>query len=417
MIAERPVASKRRLLPAMLTLALIGGACREEPRRPAAPTTTAAPAVPSAPAAPAATTTAAPAAPGTRSARGEELERAQRTLEALIRAGASDPTNPWALAHGLLAFGPELKTSDGRLAIEVMVGDFAEQRTVDGRKLLVFPPRSAAGRPVEPHPDLIVKSLLEVEVPLSRRFPLKDGATVTLERLVEDAAWKFEEPTDDAAWRRFAWSDSAWLDALADDGRVRTQRGELELDALNARALAQLEKEQAFLEGPAASGRPDLVEKRKQGIFAHTCGGMHFIQAVTKWASRKQEPALRARVLHQLELLLFRWEAERRIYRRMIEQEPRYKVLLEIQQLKFYGHTLETLGLAARWGLRLDASAEPQVRALAADLLDTVRALEPTYGRAAQLFASSPQSYYDLIGDGCHAVRGLREARLAFFRE
>ena len=75
------------------------------------------------------------------------------------------------------------------------------------------------------------------------------------------------------------------------------------------------------------------VEKRKQGIFAHTCGGLHFVQAVARWVLTGGGDAERARLRRQLDLVLFRWDAERRIYARMIAAEPRYRVLLLVQAL------------------------------------------------------------------------------------
>ena len=55
-----------------------------------------------------------------------EAETRLKRLEGYVMRGASDPENPWALAHGILAFGPNLKATNGRLAIDVMVEDFAQ---------------------------------------------------------------------------------------------------------------------------------------------------------------------------------------------------------------------------------------------------------------------------------------------------
>lgn len=86
------------------------------------------------------------------------------------------------------------------------------------------------------------------------------------------------------------------------------------------------------------------------------------------------------------------------------------------QQLKFFGHLLETLALAARLGTAEgDATltaqlAEAQWLALT-DLLGALEQLEQerAYERLSEIAAQRPQLALDLVGDGCHAVHGLRE--------
>jgi len=180
--------------------------------------------------------------------------------------------------------------------------------------------------------------------------------------------------------------------------------------------VQRLESDQAFLLGPFSRGRPDKVQKRKQGIYGHTCGGLHFIQAAVQGAGRTKDPGELLRARKQLELLDFRWDAERRIYREMIRTQPKYRFLLLVQEMKFHGHVLETMAMAHEWGvLHATPATRAQARKVAADLVDAVRELEPMYASQAKLKKSVPQSYLDLIGDGCHAIRGLRQTLVAFF--
>lgn len=133
-------------------------------------------------------------------------------------------------------------------------------------------------------------------------------------------------------------------------------------------------------------------------------------------ASVTQDANLKKRVLHQLEVVLFRWEAERRIYKEVLAEQPQYKWLILVQELKFYGHVMETFALARDYGvLPKDAETERKLRMVAADLVDVVAQLEPAYRSQDVLAQVAQQTRYDLIGDGCHAIRGLRRGLVAFF--
>lgn len=357
-----------------------------------------------------------PPGPPMREASRAEIEGAIESLSKVVMAGAQDPKNPWAMSHGLLAFGPKLKASDGRLVIDVIVHDYVQLETIANKEVYGFPGQTAENTPVEPHPDLLVKSLVEAGVPLTHKFKLKSGKKVTLQRLVDDAAWSFAMPVSDTEWHKFAWSLTLFLQAYGIEGVVKSQTGDLPVRVLVDRAVNKLELEQAFLLPLKHAGRPDQVEKRKQGIFAHTCGGLHFVQAAIQGAGRSEEKAAIFRANKQMELVDFRWDGERRIYRQMIRTQPKYRFLLLVQELKFHGHILETLAMAQQWGVRpADAATRLLAQRVAADLIDAVKDLKPMYDAQENLKESVPQSYYDLIGDGCHAIRGLRQALVAFF--
>ncbi len=350
--------------------------------------------------------------PPRRTAERSAVEAGISQLSDLIRSGATDPANPWAMAHGLIAFGPDLSAADGRSAVDV-IATYLEKTTVDGRVVWSFPTKTAINEPVEPHPFLITKAMVEAGVPLDRPLPAKDGRP-TVRKLVDDLVWLFEVPRDELGWHNVAWALSVLAAKPPADRMIPTRAGRLSLEALASRALQRLEQEQGFLTKPMKRRRPDVVRKRRQGIYTHTCGGLHFVQAVARVGGHF--PSLQGRVLQQLDAVRFRWAAERRIYRQLADMKPRYRGVLLVQELKFYGHQLETLALAAKWGLvKVDPDLRLEMRMVAADLLDTIRALVPLYGRLDRIREATPQIYYDLVGDGSHALRGLREGLVAFF--
>jgi hypothetical protein len=294
------------------------------------------------------------------------------------------------------------------LAIDVIVEDFVEAHE-DGEKVAYYSfPEQVNGIPVEPHKNLMIKTLLEAGVPLDRTWrPKSSKEKVTLERLVRDAERVFVPPVAEPDWRNFAWT----LDAF-----IRAESESVKLRELALRAIHRVEEEQAFLLPALETNRPDRVEKRKQGIYGHACGGMHLIQAAIQAAKYVDDPNATKTVQKQLAILLFRWDAERRIYRDYIAKNPDFAPLLLIQELKFHGHLLETLAFAKEAGL-IEAGPEMQkeVGWIAGDLLNTLDQLEPVYAKSKELLKVRPQSYYDLIGDGCHAIRGLRRSLMAFF--
>lgn len=336
------------------------------------------------------------AAPATRS-------MSHQALREQCLVWAADPKNPWALAHGVTAFGRTFLAADGRTADTVMVGDFLLQNgdpSLGGP--FGFAKYAADGTPIEPHPNLIAKTLVLAGVPLAARYPTPFKTKVTLQQLVDSAKRSFRHvPSNAEYWKQVAWT----LDLLTHTNGTST-----EFDPVMTDALAELERATADLKQGLLSGAPQ-VDKRKQGLYAHPCGGLHFVQAVLSYASR---PAIRqawgARVESQIDILFYRLESERRQYDAARQQMPQYALEILTQQVKFYGHFLET---TAR--LKTDLAwrpSEPQRRdiAKATALLDaTVRELQElkAFERMESLKTSKPQVFLDLIGDACHASHGL----------
>ncbi|MEE2903715.1 MAG: hypothetical protein VYC39_15420 [Myxococcota bacterium] len=338
-----------------------------------------------------------------------EAETRLKRLEGYVIRGASNPENPWALAHGILAFGPNLKASNGRLAIDVMVEDFAQLEGKGKNRSVNFPTRTPKDHPVEPHNNLMASSLLQAGVVQTKTFKLKTGEKISMKDLVERVRMEAVLPETPKQWHDFAWTYSALLHAGAKPKSESSKN--LALNALN-----YVESQQAFLTELMRKGQPDKVVKKKQLIYAHTCGGLHMIQAALFGASLLRDPKVNARAQTQLETILFRWKAERSIYRNMKRQYPMYSLLLQAQELKFYGHLLETLSQSQRMGIYpVNDNSRAIVKGIIQDLVSTIDDLAVNYLDLESVKNVKKQVYYDLIGDGCHAIRGLRESLMAFF--
>ncbi|MCB9588798.1 MAG: hypothetical protein H6718_25530 [Polyangiaceae bacterium] len=336
-----------------------------------------------------------------------------------VRKGASDAGSPWAMAHGLIAFGKDFKASDGQDAVDAIAKLLVLDTGASGKPTWQFPPGSPAA-PSEPHPHLIVDVLLQVGVSPSRELTTQTGRKISLQTLIDQALRDAKDPTTEPEW-----IDSPWLLDLL----TRTAKGKNRATRLAPVVWEQLSKQTQLIadyrgapERAFANGTPLFEAKRnKTQIYGHHCGGLHFMQAALSLeASVKAEPQ---GVAPELDRLLKRIALERSTYNALDAQTqgtPAARLLL-VQELKFFGHSAETLGLARELelydpttneGKRLDAA----LRALAWDLKRVFDGLEQdsAYKQLDAIKSERVQTYLDLIGDGCHAMRGLKRALPAF---
>jgi hypothetical protein len=154
------------------------------------------------------------------------------------------------------------------------------------------------------------------------------------------------------------------------------------------------------------------VPKRKQGIYAHPCGGLHLFQAV---ATHARHPAVRkawgARLDTQVAVLFYRLTSESRQYdAALTSAPPAYRLPVLVQMVKFHGHFLETLGrYRVETGWKPSPEQKQAVEQAHALLDGAVRRLETlgAFRDMESLKATHHQLHLDLIGDSCHAAHGL----------
>lgn len=329
------------------------------------------------------------------------------------RYGAN-PKNPWALAHGITAFGATFRASDGRPAANAVVTDYLQRLPLpSGHTTLGFARFSPDGTPIEPHTDMHVKTLLLAGIPPRRSFATKLGAPTTLASLVRDTERRFLGETREAA----DWGEAAWtLDVLslshspASATLTSADGARQDLSIVMDQALAALEA--ANLEFvQAIEANTPVVPKHKQGIYAQACGGFHFVQAVLGWARHSSiRRRWATRIDTQIAVLFYRFDSERQQYESAIARAPQYRLEVLTQMLKFYGHFLETTARLHRDLHWVPSPRQKHTLRIARALLDaTSRDLDEigAWRNAEQLRASKPQIYLDLIGDACHAVHGI----------
>jgi len=350
---------------------------------------------------------------------------AREILARVVRAHALDPTDAWAMGHGLLALGGEAALPDGTPVVDHLFNRFAE-RSADGT---VGFPATHQGRPVEPHEDLVLKMITEVGVAPDRAVTVA-GAASTPAALYRDAlarTWVDGDRTSYESWNDVGWSLQGLATWAPPDLLSWTARGghETSLDALATAALDVLRRESASLRRAKAAGetpsRTAMGRAGNLGLLGYTCGGAHLLQGVAYAAGRGFVPEdRRGELAEEAGLYLWRlsWEIpELDAFRKRF---PELGPKLVVQRLKFLGHLVETLHKMAIQGLFTPDRAQRKTMNRAVDeLIGTVvgleasgwfRGLDALRREAKPRFpgvTTNEQIYLDTVGDAAHALRGL----------
>jgi hypothetical protein len=189
----------------------------------------------------------------------------------------------------------------------------------------------------------------------------------------------------------------------------------IDLNQVTDWAVDRLEQETARLREIRTTG--GKLRKDAKHIMRFTCGGAHLFQGVSYAVGRGfGSPRCREVLREQTELLLWRREAELLAYREALRERPDLEVTMLVQQAKFLGHWNESVHKALILGLdQPDEAARAGLEKGLQQLVETVRLLQAAgaYQRMDRLRLSPGQDlniYLDLVGDSCHALRGLRLA-------
>ena len=345
-----------------------------------------------------------------------DLEMALAVLGEVVDAHASDPENPWAIVHGLVARGEGFTVQGGEPAIPYLYETYAEVAEIDGERLPAFP-RSAGEIDIEPHTDLVLKALTEVDVDPAtvvhvhgEEFEVGDTWTHSLKTTFLD------KNTGDSSYD--SPNDMPWgvqgLALWAPPGTTWTSFSgtPMALDDLAKMLVHVTTSESAFMLQAMVSGQ--TFEKKGQGIFKYTCGGAHMVQGATYVVARGfGDKAEREKMEVQGKLLFYRFPIEIGIYQQGMADHPQHRLILLAQQLKFTGHWLESVHKLMAAGLYEPSASDQLVLAQAVDVLVvTTKELKAlgAFDNLQDIQAKNHQLYLDLIGDSAHAIRGAELA-------
>lgn len=344
---------------------------------------------------------------------GSRLAQAKQTMRGLIRRYSSVKDDPWAMMHGVRAFGKRFMLDEGP-AVDYLCSHFLQLQTVRGRAYLGMTPDA------EGHFNAFLKTLLEAGVGLDYAFVVQ-GRRQTVGDLLSSGKTLFvfdatlsplDGTRDEAAWSVIAFSmttppnKAVWKNAIGQ---------EIRLHDVIAALFAAVEQGSAEY---ATAMQQGIMPSRKAPIAGFTCGGTHVIYslAVAVRHGHLGEEG-RRRLTSILNILIWRLKADMHLadqyYRAMAKTntpaDARHLHHLDTR-LKFLGHAIEIIQYVRLFGLYTPTVAqEAEIRAateiLAAAILEVGRADIASFRRG------DPQLYAFLIGDACHAYHGLTMAR------
>jgi hypothetical protein len=341
------------------------------------------------------------------------IERAMAKLGALVDAHGTNPDDPWALGHGLLTRGAQMRLPDGRSAVDHLFATYGRTFKAGSNELIFFPER-IGDTLVQPHSELLLKALTEAGVSPGRQVQVQ-GKTFTVADLYRGSLMRTYLAPEDNHSSFASTNDMPWaLQALAAwapaDLAWSTPDGtQMSLDTLTDFNAVVLRKETRFLAN--AMKRRTVFKKQRQGIYKYTCGGAHLVQGVSAAVARGFGHAKgHGLVAEQARLALFRMQVELEQLDAAAKDQPSVAFQVHVQRLKLTGHTLETLHkMSASGQVTQDTATNKAMSWVGAEVVKSIALLDGhhAFDKLDQIKAKDLQLYRDIVGDSCHALRGL----------
>jgi hypothetical protein len=318
---------------------------------------------------------------------------------AIIRQYATDPDDPWMVAHGLRAMGRTFTLRDGRRAVDHLLETVLTSVPANGKRVLGFPEE------VEVHPNMFLKTMLEAGVPLDHAF-MRLGRRQTLQDVV-DGARALLRPTPIASTpNALPWSLIALTRTTpAVRGQWTNAWGEsVDLDAFVENALRLLEQASLPVARAMREGRPQTAQAPVHGF---TCGGTHMIygllSALHAGYTGKDR---RQRMQQQMDILVWRLSADLDLMDRFYRGRTNDFWFEFDAKLKLLGHAEECLAFAALHKVSILSPAQrTQWQAASLTLRQLLKDLEARKLEEAKML--DRELYRQLAGDTCHARHGL----------
>jgi hypothetical protein len=315
-----------------------------------------------------------------------------------IERYAISPTDPWSLVHAIRGVGRGCSIN-GESAAGYVLRTCVRAQEVNKRRYLYIPTN------IEVHSNMFLKTFLEAGVPPSELFAC-DGRVFQLKDLGEGAKalFRFDPRTfdrDDLAWSLIAFAElqaQEWENAYGE--RIQLK----EVAAFGAQVL------QEATQGLKPYATAGLPLPKKLPIHSFTCGGTHLCYSLLVAAKHGVLQAAGGDIMQdQLQMLIYRLRADPDLidrYYREISPAPGVDLFRAGAKLKILGHALECLGYAQTHGLLQPSPLERKQLEQAAQevrgLLSSVLTLD-----LAAIRRQHAQLVQQLLGDTCHAVRGL----------
>jgi hypothetical protein len=348
--------------------------------------------------------------------RREGLTRTREILEAIIREHAAAKDEPWLLMHGIRALGKDFRIGD-EPAVAYLCRRYLQETTINGKSYLYMPTTH------EGHTNAFLgEAVLDSGIDATYAFRTNDR-DYTVADLTAGAKALFNLDTssissrsvtfnpDDLAFSLIAF---AYSTDPAQDEWVNGYGKAVRFSAVVEFGLETLESANKLFE---ASMRKGLLADAPDHIYDFTCGGTHLIYGLStclRFGHARQ--VLAERIKTQFDILVWRLKSDLRLTDRYYSEaaaqySPEMVRMYYLDaKLKSLGHALEVLNHARRFSLFVPTSAQED---------DIGRAHEALLGVVEAIGTDGPKNVGDeslyklLVGDACHAYRGVTMASAA----
>ena len=329
----------------------------------------------------------------------DSLASARASLLSLVENRALKLDDPWVLMHAVLPLGPEVRHG-GEPVIDFVARTWVESVIVAGNTYFRFPLN------VEAHPNHFLEILYATAVSPTRPFETRAGK-VTRADLYAGAKALFSPALEGD---ELSWTVSVFT--------AEMRPGNDRFENAAGRAFTVTAVAEAAVQAAEATYRDTVEAMRgtkpygRSAIQESACNGTHAVFGLLD-ALRNGYRANRLpeRVSLLLRAALFRLGPEVALIDRVIGagRTPHAQLNADAAKLQFLGHSLENVRFARRHKLYECSAAEhaqlgaaERELAVIAHRLVAVHDLE---GLARQV----PRAYRVILGDACHALRGLQD--------
>ncbi|MCB9640647.1 MAG: hypothetical protein H6728_13325 [Myxococcales bacterium] len=349
--------------------------------------------------------------------------RVSQLLGLHIQDFALDPKNPWLLAHALLAMGPQQRLSDGRLVMDVLVGENLQYKKFGKLSLLGFP-KGPKKQYIEAHPHLFLQILSQLKTPLDRKFSFK-GKQITLRDIFNSALYQFPYQAKGPALSQMSWLLLAMRGNMPSNlWHWRNAEGkQINLFRTMWRLFIYLDRLTVFLRTLQMRDVKEIPKNklRNQYIYKEIYGGFYLLRASLAWLDHpllRQSKKLKLLSNAQIELLFYRYLGESKLYQRIFQASQKnlgQRFLILMQQIRFTSHWLKTIVEAHKRkqfeltkAYKRDVRSAIQLLCVSVLILDRLGFFQKKrLERMRALNAQGRRFVIDLIADAAHARHAL----------
>jgi hypothetical protein len=318
-------------------------------------------------------------------------------LRELIEQRALASTDPWVEAHVILALGSDVK-SGNKYVVDEMVDTSLRTEAVDMKKYPYFPDD------IQRHPFHFLQIMQLTAVPYDRAFATPVGRFTRREIVAgSEAVFEPAKITDELSWAVSVLTH----EFPQDKDHFKTARGlDISVKKIVEKHLTATEAAYSEVFASMGGGRPYA-----RGIVQRTaCNGTHMVYGLIEALRNGYTvDSLHDRTWRLTRALMFRMRAEPQLIDASLRgDDPMVRLNADAAKFTFLGHSMEDLGFAVQNGVfQLDPSQREivtQAREQLAGIVSRLTSEHDLDGLAAQV----PEAYKIILGDACHAYRGLR---------